>query len=182
MKPISVQTLHNGFLKLQEIIVENSKGETKPFERIIHSPAVIALCHDPINDMVMLVEQYRYGAMMPMSEFPAGLIDKGEQASQAVAREVLEETGAEIKSATLLQEYMAMPGSLHAPMSLFYCTFDSRTVEDGDVLETNSFERTTVRLVGAKELIREVEGNQHNSGPVIMGAQYLKLLHRGLVR
>lgn len=182
MKPINVKTLHKGFLKLQAVTLENSQGETKDFERIIHNPCVVGVCHDPINDMVLLVEQYRYGAMMPMHEFPAGLIDKGEEAHEAITREVLEETGAALKSAQLIQSYMPMPGSMYAPTSLFYCTFDSRAVEDGAVLTSGAFEETKVNLISAKQLIREVEANMHDSAPIVMGAQYLKLLHRGLVR
>lgn len=182
MKPIKVNTLHTGFLKVQEITVENPQGSQKIFERVVHKPAVIGLCHDPINDKVMLVSQYRLGAMRHMLEFPAGLIDKGEDAHQAVARELLEETGVEAKSTTLLHEYMPLPGSCFAPMAMFYVTFDSRDVVDGAVFTTGEFEATTVVLKGAKELIREVEDNQHMSAPIIMGAQYLKLLHRGLVK
>lgn len=182
MKPTNIKTLHRGFLKVQLLTVENDKGNSRDFERVVHSPAVVGICHDPINDQILLVEQYRYGAMQEMLEFPAGLIDKGEQAHQAVVREIWEEAGVNAKSATLINEYMSMPGSLHAPMSVFYVTFDSREVEDGTICETSEFEKTKVVLKTAKELIREVEANQHPSVPVIIGAQYLKMLHKGLVK
>lgn len=183
MHPIKLQTLHRGFIQLQQVTLETPEGSQKDFERIVHRPAVIGLCHDPINDKVMLVQQYRVGVMGEMTEFPAGLVDKGEDAHKAIAREIQEETGAVIKSATLLHEYNALPGSCSAPMALYYVTFDSRDIEDGKTFTDDSgFERTTVILKGAKELIREVESNRHSSAPVIMGAQYLKLLHRGLVK
>lgn len=178
----SVSTLHRGFLKVQGLLVEALNGAERTFERIVHSPVVIGICHDPINDQIMLVEQYRYGAMMNMKEFPAGCVDRGEEPHKALAREVLEETGVELKSSTLIYDAMSMPGSMLAPMSIFYVTFDSRMVEEGKVLHTSPFEATKVNLMGAKQLIREVENNQHQSLPVIIGAQYIKLLHRGLVK
>lgn len=182
MKPIKVTTLHQGFLKVQEILMENPNGDQKYFERILHQPAVVGLCHDPINDKVLLVHQFRVGAMQELLEFPAGLIDKGEEAHSAILREILEETGVVAKSATLLHEYMPLPGSCYAPISLFYVTFDSRDVVDGDIFTTSPLEVTTVVLKNAKEIIREVEDNKHQSAPIIMGSQYLKLLHRGLVK
>jgi 8-oxo-dGTP pyrophosphatase MutT (NUDIX family) len=182
MKPVKVNTIHDGFLKVQQITLENPEGSQKVFDRVLHKPVVVGVCHDPITDKVLLVSQFRVGSMRTTVEFPAGIVDTGEQPHAAVVRELLEETGVVAKSATLLHEFMPMQGSVFAPVSMFYITYDSRTVEYGQVFKGNDFEETTAIIKSAKELIREVQDNQHQSAPIIIGAQYLKMLHKGLIK
>lgn len=45
------------------------------------------------EESFLMVRQYRHGAEMITTEFPAGLIEKGEDPLHAAARELLEETG-----------------------------------------------------------------------------------------
>lgn len=181
MKLKKIETLYKGFMEIQGVTFENDEGERKVFERCKCKPGAIAICHDPINDTVMLVKQYRVGAMQSLLEFPAGIVEDGEEAHQAVAREVLEETGCYIKSSTMIQEYMSSPSTDYSPVSIFYCTFDSRQAEQ-KVFTTGPFESTEVVLYRAGDLIREVEDMAHPSVPVIIGAQYLKLLRHKLIK
>lgn len=180
MKITGISTAYKGFCSVQHVTVEKEDGSTHTMERVVRKPAVIAVCHDPINDQVMLVEQYRFGAMQNVVEWPAGLVDEGEEEHMAVLREVLEETGVIAKSATLLYSYLASPGLQWEPIQVFYVTFDSREVESGVVFEGEGLESTRVIIKSAKELIKEVEQNKHKSLSVIAGAQYIKMLHHRL--
>lgn len=53
---------------------------------------IYALCKDDPSRIVM-IRQYRYPLGAYLYELPAGLIDEGETAAQAAARELREETG-----------------------------------------------------------------------------------------
>ena len=175
-----INTAYKGFCSVQQVTVEKEDGTTHIMERVVRKPAVIAVMHDPINDQVMLVEQYRFGAMQNVVEWPAGIVDEGEEEHIAVLREVLEETGVIAKSATLLYSYLASPGLQWEPIQVFYVTFDSREVENGVVFEGEGLESTKVIVKSAKELIREVEQGKHKSLPVVVGAQYIKMMHHRL--
>ncbi|WFZ78513.1 hypothetical protein MQM1_030 [Aeromonas phage vB_AsaP_MQM1] len=181
MKVVSITNIYQGFCKVQKVTLENPEGQQFEAERVIRKPAVLAICHDPINDKVMLVQQYRVGAMRTLIEWPGGLVNEDELEHQAVAREVLEETGVEVKSVTHLFSYLASPGLQMEPVQIFYCTFDSREVEER-LMQGEGMELTQVVLKGAKELIREVERGEHCSLPVITGAMHLKMMHHRIGR
>ena len=57
------------------------------------------------RDKVVLVRQYRYSLDEYIYEFPAGLVDPGENFRQAAAREVKEETGLTLSPLTLENGY-----------------------------------------------------------------------------
>ena len=57
------------------------------------------------RDHVVLVKQYRYPLGDYVYEFPAGLVDPGENFRQAAAREVKEETGLTLSPLTLENGY-----------------------------------------------------------------------------
>ncbi len=64
-----------------------SRKTVKPDGVIIYS------LYGEMKDKVLLVRQYRYSIDDYIYEFPAGLVDEGENYRQAAVREVKEETG-----------------------------------------------------------------------------------------
>ena len=83
-------------------LLEN--GETAGREVVHHhgGASVLALTG---QDEVYLVRQYRYSLDEYIYEFPAGLVDPGENFRQAAAREVKEETGLTLSPLTLENGY-----------------------------------------------------------------------------
>lgn len=55
--------------------------------------AVIMIIHDSAGEKILLNHEYRMAVGEWVYNFPAGLIDDGETVSEAVARELREETG-----------------------------------------------------------------------------------------
>lgn len=107
--------LHEGFLKVYEYVVdvERQRGGTVQltWELMERGHAVAVLGHDPIRDEVVLVNEFRPGALIA-GDYPfrdnlvAGAIDDGESAIDAAVREMAEEAGL-----VLLEPRLIHPGA-----------------------------------------------------------------------
>ena len=117
-------------------------GEPHPFYRI-ESPDwvnVVALTPD---DALVMVRQFRHGSRVVTLEIPGGLVDPGESAPAAAARELLEETG---YRAGRLEDL----GSLNPNPALFANRVHMQLALDcvrvGEI-QNSSTEHTTVELL-----------------------------------
>ena len=106
---------------------------------------------------VVLIRQWRYGIAAPCLEIPGGLVDPEENADEAAARELLEETGYNARKLRLLGTIHPNPAFLSNRLTTYLAT-DLDLVEP----EREEFgvddERITVEptpLVEIPELIRE---------------------------
>ena len=96
------------FNKTQSDVVKRSA--------LVSSDAVIVLPYDPINDRVLLIEQFRTGPYVKGDNNPwvlepiAGLVDKGESPETAGLREAQEEAHLEIDKLKLVARSYPSPG------------------------------------------------------------------------
>ena len=79
------KTTENKFLNMYDLQYENKVGG--------HGVYHIYSLYGEKKDHVVLVRQYRFSIDDFVYEFPAGLVDKGEDPAQAGIREMKEETG-----------------------------------------------------------------------------------------
>ena len=103
--------LHEGFLKVYgyEIEVERQRGGSArlTWEMMERGHAVAVLGHDPSRDEIVLVNEFRPGALVA-GDYPyrdnlvAGAIDAGETAIEAAAREMQEEAGLALHEPVLI--------------------------------------------------------------------------------
>ena len=108
MKFKSVEKVHQGkFVTRYDITYETEKGNIKRYEMLSRNPditdfdgiksdkseAVVLIMHDKDNSKILLNKEYRMAVGNVAINFPAGLIDPGEDAKMAAGRELWEETG-----------------------------------------------------------------------------------------
>ncbi|MCP1313413.1 NUDIX domain-containing protein [Halomonas sp. 707D7] len=132
------ETLYQGFFRLEELTLKHrlfEGGESQTMRREIHSrfDAVGVLLYDPQRDAVVLVEQFRAGAIDdPRSpwklELVAGLVEEGETLEAVARREAMEEAGCEVNDLTLLHTYYPSPGACNERVTLFCGLVDTASL------------------------------------------------------
>lgn len=113
MKFISVQKISDGkFIRRYDVTYETADHRTKVYEMISrdknitdfkslseHSDdAVVLIMHDRSGEHILLNREFRMAVGRPVYNFPAGLIDPGEDFRDSAKRELMEETGLKLVS------------------------------------------------------------------------------------
>ena len=117
----SKRSVYKGFFSVEEhdlTYQKFNKEQSNVVTRstLVSSDAVIVLPYDPINDRILLIEQFRAGPYVKGDENPwvlepiAGLIDEGETPESAGIREAQEEALLEIKRLELVARSYPSPG------------------------------------------------------------------------
>ena len=115
------RSVYKGFFSVEEhdlTYQKFNKEQSNVVTRstLVSSDAVIVLPYDPVNDRILLIEQFRAGPYVRGDENPwvlepiAGLIDEGETPESAGIREAQEEALLEIKRLELVARSYPSPG------------------------------------------------------------------------
>ncbi len=149
-------------------------------ERFERGHAVGVLPYDPWQDQVVLIEQFRIGAVDSgfgpwLLETVAGIIEPGESPNEVAHRETHEETGGVIGELEPIAHYLASPGGSSHSVQLYCAPIDSRALQrDGHGLEHEG-EDIRVHVLPtdqALDLLRS--GGVHAAMPII-ALQWLAL-------
>lgn len=129
---------YDGFFRVEQLRLRHDLfdgGESRVLVRelISHAAAdraVAVLPYDPVRDCVVLVRQFRTGAVDSQKqpwlvEIVAGLVDEGERVEETARRETAEETGCPVLDLRHLYGYYASPGGMKEHVSLYLAHVDS---------------------------------------------------------
>lgn len=118
-------------------------------EMLERGHAAAILPYDPTRDQVVLIEQFRVGAMSVATgpwllEIVAGIIEADETAENVVKREAVEEAGCDILDLVPLYDYLVSPGGTSERIALFCGKVDSThmggiygKVEEGEDIQVH---------------------------------------------
>ena len=155
-------------------------------ERIERLAAVSVLLYDPVLDHLVLVEQFRIGLMgmvdPPLSlETVSGFCDREHETPEEVARrEVVEETGCELRALTHIGEFVVSPGMSVERINLYCGWVDAAGAGGVYGLEHEGEEMRVVTLT-REAAVAELFGRL-NSTSIIMALQWLELNRSRLLR
>lgn len=171
----TVKSLNNYRIFKTESILRESpySGIQGEFYRL-NSPdwvtIIPVLKNEEGEDCFLLVKQYRHGSDSITLEFPAGLVDPGEDSETTAMRELREETGYRAGSITKVGEINPNP----AFMSNKCTTYIVRDLEKVDVQSLDEHEEIEVVIMPVKEYDSLIGGDMVNSA-IIIQAYYFYL-------
>lgn len=117
-------------LRLRHRHFNSEMGPVLSRELFVRHDAVCVLPYDPQRDTVVLIEQFRVGAMAKsenpwLLELVAGLIDKDEQPEEVALREAIEEANLTLTSLWPITQYYPSPGGSDERVHLYIGRCDS---------------------------------------------------------
>jgi len=117
----------------------------------------------------LMVRQYRHGAEEITTEFPSGLVDRGEEPAAAAARELREETGRRAARLTLVSNLRPNP----AFMTNRSFTFVAEDLEADGALSLDELESLDVLTLPVEEVYaRAGSGELVNAMTIVALMEY----------
>jgi len=130
-----IETLLEGrFLSLEKVHFTDETGKERNWERVsrVNSQgAVMIIPHILPQDEYVLVRQFRAPTQRYTIEFPAGLIDPGEDAGKTAVRELAEETGFEGRITEILPASYSSPGLSPETITTVKMSIDGNRYPEG---------------------------------------------------
>ena len=135
VKTVECRTVYDGYFRIDRYRLRHRlhaggwSGEMtrEVFER---GHAVGVLPYDPVRDEVVLLEQFRVGALAAgwapwLIEIVAGIVEEGETAEDVARREAMEEADCQVAELVHLHDYLVSPGGTSESVTLFAGRVDS---------------------------------------------------------
>lgn len=176
---------YQGFFRLDQLrlrhgLFAGGRSDVLVRELIQLADAVAVLPYDPKLDRVVLIEQFRTGAIESprgpwLLETVAGLIDVGERRQEAARREVIEETGCELQALHHIYDYYSTPGGFKERVSLYIAQVDTRKITRYIHGQPQEGEDIRVRVVDADEAFDLIASGLIISAQPIIALQWLQL-------
>lgn len=185
------ETVYQGFFRLDRYRLRHSLfggGESKVLVRELfeRGHAVGVLPYDPVRDEVVLVEQFRVGALEEpdgpwLLEIVAGMIEPGEQPQEVAHREAAEEAGCVLQELVPVARYYSSPGGSSERVTVF-CARGSTEGLGGIHGEPSEGEDIRVVVLPFAEAFALVENGRIKAALPIIALQWLALNRERLRR
>ena len=173
------RSVYKGFFSVEEhdlTYQKFNKEQSNVVTRstLVSSDAVIVLPYDPVNDRILLIEQFRSGPYVKGDENPwvlepiAGLIDEGETPESAGIREAQEEALLEIKRLELVARSYPSPGISTEFFHQYIGIVE--LLDSSDLIAGLSSENEDIRshIFECEQFFEMIERGKVNVGPLIL--------------
>jgi ADP-ribose pyrophosphatase len=191
VKILNQDTVYNGFFRMEKVHLQHTlfaggwSGEINR-ELFVRNNCVAVILYDPNRDEVVLIEQFRVGAIHnPINtpwliEIVAGIMEDGETPEDVARRESMEEAGCEILELVKINTFYLSPGGSSEKITLFCGFVNSENVSGIHGLPDEN-EDILVRAVPFAEAYDMVLTNQIDSAIPTIAIQWLALRRANLI-
>lgn len=149
---LKTEFIYNGrILNLRVDTVHSANGVESHREIIEHAKSVVVIPFKDENTIYM-IRQYRKAVDSILIEFPAGLVDSGENSENAAIRELQEEIGFSARELLYLGQVYTSPGFTDEKVDIFVARdlYESKLEADED----ESIEVIEVKIDELEDLVR----------------------------
>lgn len=184
VKVIKKERLYKGFFECNKYTIQHklfAGGWSEEFEREFfeRGNAAAILPYDPMTDSVVLIEQFRFGAMQSkqspwLLELVAGIIEKEETTQALIKREAQEEAGLDILASKFICNYLVSPGGTTEQLDIFIGKVDASNagglhglLDEGEDIRVHVFPR--------KLAYKWISDGKINNAATIIALQWLEL-------
>lgn len=182
---IERELLYQGFFRLERLTLRHrlfAGGWSEPVRRelLVRRPAVALLPYDPQRDEVVLIEEFRVGALergQPspwLIELVAGITEEGEEIELTARREAREEAGLELLDLLPIADYLSSAGGSDERLHLFCGRVDSSKAGGIHGVDHES-EDILVRAVPRATAYEWVEQGLIRNAATLVALQWLQL-------
>jgi len=171
------ETLHKGWFNIYRYHFSHTLfagGWSPTIDREVFERGNVAavLPYDPYEDTVVLVEQFRIGAMHDkenpwMTEVIAGMIEAGEHPEQVAIRESKEEAGLSLSELIPVREYYASPGGSTEKVHIFCALTDLSDAGGLHGLDAEDEDIQVIKCSAAQAIALLDKGNIKNAISII---------------
>ena len=195
-KDVSVKSInakYTGFFKLNEYKLSHklfSGGYSEIITREVfeRGDAVVVIVYDKALDVVLLVEQFRPGALRSsdepwLLEFIAGMFSENEDPIDVAIREANEEAGIMLTPSNLspVMKYLSSPGGMSECIHLYVASIDSSVI---DVRKTYGLaeenEDILLHLVPRTKALALLNEGKITNAATIIGLQWLAMNYKNV--
>ncbi|WP_421704307.1 NUDIX domain-containing protein [Aliiroseovarius sp.] len=158
---------------------DGSMSEVVNRAGFVGGDAVTVLPYDPVRDVVMVIEQFRFGPHLRGDANPwvlepiAGRIDPGETAEATAIREAQEEAGLEIGTLHHVADYYPSPGAVSEFLMSYIAIADLPDTAAGLGGVDHEAEDIRSHVISFDQLMELVPTGEAGCGPLVLSALWL---------
>lgn len=182
---IEKQFLYQGFVQVESVTIRHRLFQNSEFtpimkREIVHRrEAAGVLVHDPKQQKFLLIEQFRAATINSSDtswqlEIIAGLIDAGEDATNCLKREALEEANCLIQQLDFVHRYYPSAGASNEVFN-FYVATANLSQSGGIYGEASEGENIKVHIFNYSDISALFSSGYLRNAPVIIALQWLQL-------
>jgi ADP-ribose pyrophosphatase len=189
----AINTKYQGFFKIDEYKLQHKLFSQKFSEYITREvfergDAVVVMLYDALEDNILLLEQFRAGALRTeqtpwLLEFVAGMFESDENPIDVAIRETKEEAGITLDESSVkpIMKYLSSPGGMSECIHLYWAKFDSHKVSPGSLhgLEDEN-EDILLHIVSRTEALTLLKEGKIINASTIIGLQWLAMNYQSL--